>query len=137
MELPVGMGELPGKACDEYGGIKTEADMDLMVESLEDQIRYLQNHPAIIVWMLGSDMIPRPALEKRYQELIASIDNRPYLAAASVRKSEISGPTGVKMNGPYNYVGPSYWYIDSVNGGAYGFNTETGPGPQIPVMESS
>ena len=64
------------------------------------------------------------------------IDNRPYLAAASVRKSEISGPTGVKMNGPYNYVGPSYWYIDSVNGGAFGFNTETGPGPQIPVLET-
>jgi exo-1,4-beta-D-glucosaminidase len=128
--------EYLGKACDEYGGIKTEEDMDLMVESLGHQIRYLQNHPSVFVWLLGSDMLPRPALEKRYRDLIATLDNRPYLAAASSRKSEISGPTGVKMNGPYNYVGPSYWYIDSVNGGAYGFNTETGPGPQIPVMET-
>jgi exo-1,4-beta-D-glucosaminidase len=125
-----------GKECDKFGGIKTKADMDLIVESLEHQVRYLQNHPGIIVWMLGSDMVPRPALEKRYRDLLVRIDNRPYLAAASVRTSKISGPTGVKMNGPYNYVGPSYWYIDSVNGGAYGFNTETGPGPQIPVMES-
>lgn len=125
-----------GKACDEFGGIKTEEDMNLIVESLRHQVRYLQNHPAIFVWLLGSDMIPRPALEKRYRDLLTVIDNRPYLASASVRTSEISGPTGVKMNGPYNYVGPSYWYIDSVNGGAYGFNTETGPGPQIPVMET-
>jgi exo-1,4-beta-D-glucosaminidase len=125
-----------GKECDEYGGIKSPADMDLAVDYLEDQIRYLQNHPSIFVWMLGSDMIPRPALEQRYNDLIKSIDDRSYLAAASWRKSTISGNTGVKMKGPYNYVGPSYWYVDSVNGGAYGFNTETGPGPQIPVMES-
>lgn len=125
-----------GKRCDEYGGIRTKKDMDLAVAYLNDQIRYLQNHPSIFVWMLGSDMLPRPALEKRYRQLIDSIDNRPYVAAASKRTSTISGPTGVKMNGPYNYVGPSYWYIDSVNGGAYGFNTETGPGPQIPVMET-
>ncbi|HEX2395340.1 MAG TPA: glycoside hydrolase family 2 TIM barrel-domain containing protein, partial [Bacteroidales bacterium] len=125
-----------GKECDEFGGIKSPADMDLAVKYLEDQIRYLQNHPSIFVWMLGSDMIPRPALEKRYSDLIKSIDNRPYLAAASWRNSSVSGNTGVKMKGPYNYVGPSYWFIDSVNGGAYGFNTETGPGPQIPVMET-
>ena len=125
-----------GKACDEFGGIITQEEMDLMVESLGHQIRYLQNHPSIFVWLLASDMLPRPALEKSYRDLITSVDNRPYLAAASKRTSEISGSTGVKMNGPYNYVGPSYWYIDSVNGGAYGFNTETGPGPQVPVMES-
>lgn len=125
-----------GKECDEYGGIKSQSDMDLAVDYLEDQIRYLQNHPSIFVWLLGSDMIPRPALEKRYAGLIKDIDDRPYLAAASWRESTVSGNTGVKMKGPYNYVGPSYWYIDSVNGGAYGFNTETGPGPQIPVKES-
>ncbi len=125
-----------GKPCDEFGGIKTRKDMDLMVESLEHQIRYLQNHPAIFVWMLGSDKLPRPALEKRYLKLIQAIDNRPGISAASTRSSEISGATGVKMNGPYNYVGPSYWYVDSVHGGAFGFNTETGPGPQLPVLES-
>ncbi|HLO59497.1 MAG TPA: beta galactosidase jelly roll domain-containing protein [Bacteroidales bacterium] len=125
-----------GKPCDDFGGISSEKDMNLAVEYLNDQIRLLQNHPSVFVWMLGSDMLPRPALEKRYRDLISSIDDRPYLGAASWRKSEVSGNTGVKMKGPYNYVGPSYWYIDSVNGGAYGFNTETGPGPQIPVLES-
>jgi exo-1,4-beta-D-glucosaminidase len=128
--------EYLGKACDDYGGIKTDKDMDLMVKSLGNQIQYLQNHPSIFVWMVGSDKIPRPALEKRYRDLIGKMDNRPYLASASKRLSTVSGPTGVKMNGPYDYVGPSYWYTDTINGGAFGFNTETGPGPQVPVRES-
>jgi exo-1,4-beta-D-glucosaminidase len=125
-----------GKSTDEYGGIKSDEDIELIIESLGDQIRYLQHHPSIFVWLVGSDKIPRPALEKKYRDLILGIDNRPYLASASTRTSEVSGPTGVKMNGPYEYVGPNYWYLDSVNGGAYGFNTETGPGPQIPVKET-
>jgi len=125
-----------GKPCDEYGGIKTEAEMTLMARSLGDQIRYLQSHPSVFVWLLGSDMIPRPALEAKYKAVMTGLDNRPYLAAASKRNSTISGPTGMKMNGPYDYVGPSYWYVDSTHGGAYGFNTETGPGPQIPVKET-
>ena len=48
----------------------------------------------------------------------------------------MSGPTGVKMNGPYDYVTPNYWYEDTERGGAFGFNTETGPGPQPPPLES-
>jgi exo-1,4-beta-D-glucosaminidase len=40
------------------------------------------------------------------------------------------------MLGPYDYVPPVYWYVDTRNGGAYGFNTETGPGPQVPPVES-
>jgi len=31
------------------------------------------------------------------------------------------------MNGPYDWVPPGYWYEDRERGGAYGFNTETGP----------
>jgi len=33
-------------------------------------------------------------------------------------------------------VPPVYWWSDTENGGAYGFNTETGPGPQPPPLES-
>jgi len=38
--------------------------------------------------------------------------------------------------GPYEYVPPVYWYTDTLHGGAYGFNTETGPGAQVPPVES-
>lgn len=44
------------------------------------------------------------------------------------------------MTGPYQYVPPSYWLNPTANtlklGGAFGFNTETSPGPAIPTMDS-
>lgn len=125
-----------GKPCDNFGGITTQSDMDLVSHYLHDQVLWLRNHPSIFLWMVGSDMLPRVELEKKYSNLFSKLDNRPWLSAASSRISELTGPTGVKMNGPYDYVGPSYWYLDTKNGGAYGFNTETGPGPQLPVIES-
>jgi exo-1,4-beta-D-glucosaminidase len=128
--------EYLGKSCGDFGGIQTEDEMTLAVKSFRDQVLWLRNHPSIFVWMTGSDKCPKPELEKRYADLFKSLDNRPYLVSAGTRVSEVSGPTGVKMNGPYEYVSPNYWYTDTINGGAFGFNTETGPGPQVPVLES-
>jgi len=126
-----------GSPVDEYGGIITEPAMNLIAESFRDQILWLRNHPSIIAWYVGSDMIPRPALEEKYMQVLKDInEERPYVAAASKRTSSITGPTGMKMNGPYEYVGPNYWYEDTRYGGAYGFNTETGIGAQLPVIES-
>ena len=50
---------------DQFGCIKSEEDMDLIAESFRDQITWLRNHPSIIAWYVGSDMLPRPELEKR------------------------------------------------------------------------
>ena len=125
-----------GSPVDQYGGIITESQMDVVAKSFRDQILWLRNHPSIIAWYVGSDMIPRPELEKRYMKILAEIDTRPYVASAARDKSELTGPTGMKMAGPYEYVGPVYWYEDRQYGGAYGFNTETGIGVQMPVLES-
>lgn len=125
-----------GSPCDEFGGIKTEQQMDLIARSLNDQVLWLRNHPSIIAWYVGSDMIPRPELEKRYLAYLSKIDDRPYVAAAKDITSELTGPTGMKMAGPYEYVAPNYWYSDKAPGGAFGFNTETGIGAQLPVIES-
>ena len=125
-----------GSACDEYGGIKTEHDMNLIARSLNDQVLWLRNHPGIIAWFVGSDMMPRPELEKLYKASLDAIDDRPYITAAKDMTSEISGPSGTKMAGPYEYVAPNYWYDKEAPGGAFGFNTETGIGAQLPVVES-
>lgn len=126
-----------GKKTDEHGGIQTAEDMDLVTQSLNDHVLWLRNHPSVFVWVLGSDMLPRPELEKRYLNDLSLYDpTRPALMACALKTSNISGTTGVKMRGPYDYVAPNYWYLDTEKGGAYGFNTETGPGPQIPVLES-
>jgi exo-1,4-beta-D-glucosaminidase len=129
--------EYVGKPCDDFGGVKTPEEIDLVARSLNDHVLWLRNHPSIFVWVLGSDKLPRPALEKRYlSDLKLTDDTRPALMSCKMLESEITGSTGVKMNGPYDYVSPNYWYIDTANGGGFGFNTETGPGPQIPPMES-
>lgn len=126
-----------GKKCDQFGGFKSVEDLNLAVNYLRDQVLWLRQHPSIFVWVLGSDMLPRPELEQRYADLLATIDStRPTLKACGGKTSKISGPTGVKMSGPYEYVTPNYWYLDKKNGGAFGFNTETGPGPQPPPFES-
>ena len=127
-----------GKPTDEtYGGVQTPEDIELVVSYLRDQVTWLRNHPSIFVWVLGSDMLPKPDLEQKSLALLEEIDpTRPSLSACSVRTSTVSGPTGVKMLGPYDYVTPNYWYEDTTRGGAYGFNTETGPGPQPPPLDS-
>lgn len=128
---------LGAPADESFGGIDTEAEMELITASLHDQVVRLRNHPSVVVWNLGSDMLPRPELERRYRALLSQIDpTRPPLASCAVRTSEVSGPTAVKMNGPYEWVPPSYWYVDEKNGGAFGFNTETGPGAQPPPLGS-
>lgn len=109
----------------------------MAAESFKDQILYLRNHPSIFLWMYGSDKLPRPDLEKEYLSILEKYDpTRPAVASAKEHVSEVTGPTAVKMRGPYDYVPPNYWYVDTQYGGAFGFNTETSPGPEIPVLES-
>ncbi|MCI0611822.1 glycoside hydrolase family 2 [bacterium] len=127
-----------GKEVDEdFGGAITNEDFDLLVAYMHDQVMWLRNHPSVLVWALASDKLPHPELEKRYRADLAITDpSRPILISTKTWTSEVSGPSGVKMLGPYEYVTPNYWYIDTEHGGAYGFNTETSPGAQPPPMES-
>ena len=127
-----------GKPAGEpYGGMTSPEDIALLAESWRDQLLWLRNHPSIFVWAQASDMLPHPDLERRYLEIQKEVDpTRPTLVSAKGKTSTLSGPSGVKMLGPYDYVPPVYWYVDTRNGGAYGFNTEAGPGPQVPPVES-
>jgi len=139
-----------GKPVDErFGGVFTPEDIALIAQSWEDQVIWLRNHPSIFVWTIASDKVPKPELEQEYVKTFAKYDStRPYLnSTGGVGSdqniigseeviSEISGPSGVKMLGPYAYTPPVYWYTDTKLGGAYGFNTETGPGAQVPPLES-
>lgn len=125
-----------GKPNDRNGCISSEEDIDLIAESWRDQILWLRNHPSIICWYAASDMLPRPALEQRYLDILAEIDDRPYTVHAGSAKSQLSGPAGMKMWGPYEWQAPYYWYTEEAKGNAVGFNTEIGIGAQMPVYES-
>ena len=125
-----------GKPNDRNGCISSEEDIDLIAESWRDQILWLRNHPSIICWYAASDMLPRPALEQRYLDILSEIDDRPYTVHAGSAKSQLSGPAGMKMWGPYEWQAPYYWYSEEAKGNAVGFNTEIGIGAQMPVYES-
>jgi exo-1,4-beta-D-glucosaminidase len=114
-----------------------EKDYTIAGDSLRDQMRRLRNHPCLLVWLYGSDNAPPPRAEAVYLKVLTNEHwPNPYIASASSRKTVGGGWTGVKMTGPYQYVGPSYWELDTQHGGAFGFNTETGPGPAIPLLAS-
>lgn len=118
------------------GCIIQPKEINLAARYFEDQVIRLHNHPAVFAWMTGSDCVPVYDLEKRYLEIFAKYDYRPYISSAKNLKSELTGWSGSKMAGPYEYVGPDYWYLDTMNGGAFGFNTETGVGANLPQAES-
>jgi exo-1,4-beta-D-glucosaminidase len=60
----------------------------------------------------------------------------PFLSSATAKTTEVTGSTGVKMEGPYEWVPASYWSLDKQAGGAHGFATEISPGPAVPPIES-
>ena len=114
-----------------------DEDHTVSAESLRDQIRRLRSHPAIFNWMNGSDNPPPARVEKKYIEILKELDwPNPFESSATERPTEVSGKTGVKMTGPYDYVPPNYWTLDKTRGGAHGFNSETSPGPAVPPAES-
>ncbi len=119
------------------GAIDTPEEMDLVADYFKDMTKWLRNNPSVFAWTGGSDRLHPAPLEKKYLEIIKNENpGALFLGAAKKHTSTVTGPTGVKMYGPYDYVPPMYWYTDTVRGGNYGFNTETGPGPQPPVLAS-
>ena len=125
-------------------------DFDIAKESLRDQIYRLRSHPSMIMWLNGSDNPPPPDVEQMYLDVEKDLLwPNPVVSSATGKKTSVTGDSGVKMTGPYEYIAPSYWEVDTPQGqpgrrqcnaggcgGAYGFNTETSMGPAVPPVES-
>ena len=129
----LGLVTLPGwMCCDRWqdSAIWTPGDHQIAIRSTEDQGARLRRHPSVFDFLIGSDEPPTTEVQKELRDALARRDwPDPVSRSAS--------DDGVKMTGPYDWVPPSYWYEDKGSfGGAWGFNTETGPGPAIPELES-
>jgi exo-1,4-beta-D-glucosaminidase len=125
-------------------------DFEIAKQSLRDQIYRLRSHPSLVMWLNGSDNAPPPDVEQMYLDVEKELFwPNPVVSSATGKETSVTGDSGVKMTGPYEYVAPSYWEVDTPEGqpgrkrcnpggcgGAYGFNTETSMGPAVPPVES-
>ena len=106
-------------------------------ESLRSQVRRVRRHPSLIAWWYGSDFPPPESVERRYLDVLDEERwPNPSQSSAANKPTQLTGPSGMKMEGPYEYVPPSYWLEDTKRGGAWGFATEVCPGVALPPIES-
>jgi len=131
---------MPGwTCCDMWEQWKdwTDETRKIAAASMADQARRLRNHPSVFVWLYGSDGPPPADVERMYLSVLNEAEwPNPSVSSASETPTTVTGKSGVKMTGPYEYVPPVYWLADTLAGGAHGYNTETSPGPAIPSLES-
>ncbi|MFJ7207026.1 glycosyl hydrolase 2 galactose-binding domain-containing protein [Streptomyces sp. NPDC098789] len=137
---------LPGwECCDKWEGEVnrggsgerwTPADYPVAKASMAAEAARLRHHPSVISFLIGSDAAPNRRIEQGYLDALKAADwTAPVIPAASGAASPLTGASGMKMTGPYEWVPPRYWY-DKRAGGAGGFNSETSAGPDVPTLDT-
>jgi exo-1,4-beta-D-glucosaminidase len=145
----LGVLTMPGwECCDKWEGQVngseagdpwTAADYPIAKASMTGEAERLRNHPSVISFHIGSDFAPNAQIETGYLDALTAADwPAPVISAASAKSSPQLGQSGMKMNGPYDWIPPNYWYdkAHSNSGGAWNFNSETSAGPDVPTMDT-
>jgi len=142
----LGVLALPGwECCDKWEGNNNggepgdawgSADFPIAKASMAAEAARLRNHPSVISFLIGSDFSPQGQVESNYVDALRAADwPTPIVPAASDNSSPITGASGMKMTGPYDWVPPNYWY-NKREGGAFGYNSETSSGPDVPTLDT-
>lgn len=130
---------LPGwECCDKWqsGSSFTAADSAIAQNSLLSVAERIRNHPSVISFLIGSDEAPPAALATHYQTALQQAEfPDPVVSAAAAGSTKPYGQSGMKMNGPYDWIPPNYWYGSQV-GASYGFDSETSAGPDVPELDT-
>jgi exo-1,4-beta-D-glucosaminidase len=142
----LGILTLPGwECCDKWQSISswTAADYTVAAASAVSEGAALRDHPSVLSFLIGSDEAPTAKAETGYLNALHSVDfPDPIVSAAASASSPQLGLSGMKMTGPYDWVPPNYWYDstqtdpESGSGGAWGFDSETSAGPDIPTLDT-
>jgi exo-1,4-beta-D-glucosaminidase len=137
---------LPGwECCDKWeawagtGGEPWDAaDHTVATRSAADEAVLLHNHPSVVAFLIGSDNAPPSDIATAYADAFHTAGwSVPLVSAASDQSTEPTGDSGMKMNGPYAYVPPGYWYSKRDDeGGAVGFDSEVSAGESIPNLDN-
>ncbi|KAF7560393.1 hypothetical protein G7046_g3755 [Stylonectria norvegica] len=119
-----------------------QKDYETANASVRHEAAMMQPHPSMLAFFIGSDFWPNDRATKIYVDgLKQSHWQVPIIASASKRGfPELLGPGGMKMDGPYDWVPPNYWYdiepSEDRLGAAFGFGSELGSGVGTPEVGS-
>lgn len=146
----IGLMVMPGwECCDKWEAWKyntdvtdapywNENDYQTAGQSMKYEVGALQGHASTLAYLVGSDYWPNQRAAKMYVDTLRAGDwDVPIIASAAKRgyPEGILPPSGFKMDGPYDWVPPNYWYGDSL-GAAFGFGSELGAGVGTPEKGS-
>ncbi|KAI0863767.1 family 2 glycoside hydrolase [Xylaria cubensis] len=120
----------------------TDKDYVIANASIKHEALMQQNHPSMLGYLVGSDYWPNDRAAGIYASSIKESGwEIPIVASASKRGyPKILGPSGMKMDGPYDWTPPNYWYdtepYEDRLGAAFGFGSELGAGVGTPEISS-
>ncbi|KAL2826294.1 glycoside hydrolase superfamily [Aspergillus cavernicola] len=105
--------------------------------SMLNEAEMMQPHPSLLAFLIGSDYWPNERATSAYLLALNLMDwPNPVIASASKRGyPQELGSSGMKMDGPYDWVPPNYWYGNQF-GAAFGFGSELGAGVGTPELSS-
>lgn len=122
--------------------VYSNADYEIAAASMRHEAMMMQSHPSMLTFLVGSDYWPDDRATKVYVDAFKAADwQMPIISSASKRGyPKLLGPSGMKMDGPYDWVPPNYWYdtddSSSRKGAAFGFGSELGAGVGTPEIGS-
>jgi len=151
----LGLMVLPGwECCDKWEAwsynndlpkplpVWTAGDYATANASMRHEGFMLQAHPSVLGFLVGSDYWPDDKATDIYLTALKEAGWQTPIVASAAKAGypKSLGPGGMKMDGPYDWVPPNYWYdtepADDRLGAAFGFGSEQSPGGGTPDLSS-
>lgn len=122
--------------------IWTDVDYATGNASMAHEALMIATHPSALAFLVGSDFWPDDKATALYLSgLHAAEWNAAIISSAAKRGfPKAIGPSGMKMDGPYDWVPPNYWFDTTPDssrfGSSFGFGSELGSGVGTPELGS-
>lgn len=114
-------------------------DHRVALESLRAQIHMLRRHPSVVLWANGSDGLAPEEIRNQYHQALSDLHwNSGIVDTVSAFNKDSRGNKawdGIRMEGPYSWRPPPYWFSDRYKGTS-GSAAEQGDNESIPPYES-
>ncbi len=150
---------LPGwECCDKWEAWSYNPDLAVQPTPVWSEVEYaiaeasmahegamMQKHPSVLGFVIGSDYYPDEKATAGYLRALRGVDWQGVVVASASMRGSAGGlaVSGMKMEGPYDWVPPGYWFDTGVNGtgegrygAAFGFGSELGAGVGTPELGS-